>query len=314
MRLLADDQFAAAVAGVEPFGVGHGAAARAVEANPGAEFDEGASLRQFDGLFVLDADPGRTQTILLGRDGADQNLIAAGSSANLPPVPRSQGDDSHEQDRGQHHGKDDEKALLHGGRGGGHKHAGHTLGQKQVSVKLRRARMGCRTKVRDASGESSAIVVCCWGDPLLWPTSKPFTRRKWSRRLERCFWRPLARGWLRWNSTPGCRGSNRFARTPAMFGKKRWAWLSSTPLGGCGLTSSSSKNILLASAASSISGSIFAARISSLPAGGRCWRFLMERRAATQTLPARWASRMRFALWAWPTIATRSRLWCPAIA
>ena len=46
---------------------------------------------------------------------------------------------------------------------------------------------------------------------------------------------------------PGCRDSNRFARTHGIFGKKRRALRSRIPLAGCGLTSASSKNTSLAS-------------------------------------------------------------------
>lgn len=117
VSLLADHKFAM-VAGVEPFRVCDNArrraAAGAVEANPGAQLHKRTTLRQFRGFFVFDPNPGRPQTVLLDGNRADQNLIATGGSADLPPVSRGQRDQSNEQDWGQHHGNHDEKALLHG--------------------------------------------------------------------------------------------------------------------------------------------------------------------------------------------------------
>jgi hypothetical protein len=112
--LLADDKFAAVVGGVKPLGVGGGAAADAVEANPGAQFDERASLGKSGGFFILDADPGAAQTVFLRRDGADQNLIAAGGGANLVPIARGRGYDAHEQHGSQHHGNGDPETPLEG--------------------------------------------------------------------------------------------------------------------------------------------------------------------------------------------------------
>src|ERR1700678_1917581 len=52
-------------------------------------------------------------------------------------------------------------------------------------------------------------------DQLPW---KPFTPRRWNRRLDHCSWRRPPRAWLLWNSTPGCRGSKRFVRIRAISG------------------------------------------------------------------------------------------------
>ena len=62
-RLFADHEFAAAIARVEPLGVGHGAAAEAVKANAGAQFDKRAALRKLDRFFVLHANPSGTLAI-----------------------------------------------------------------------------------------------------------------------------------------------------------------------------------------------------------------------------------------------------------
>ena len=89
-RLLADHQFATVVARVKPFGVRHRAAAGAIEVNPSSEFDEGTALRQFGGFFVLHANPGSAQAVLLSRDRADQNLISAGELRRSPASPPPQ--------------------------------------------------------------------------------------------------------------------------------------------------------------------------------------------------------------------------------
>src|SRR5580704_10094753 len=120
VSLLADHELAAMIAGVEPLRVRNdarrSAVAGTVEADPGAQLHKGTSLRQFGGFLVLDPDPGRPQAVLLGSDRADQNLIAAGGGADLPPVARSERNHSNKQDGGQHHRKNDKQTLLHRGR------------------------------------------------------------------------------------------------------------------------------------------------------------------------------------------------------
>src|SRR5579863_5734931 len=50
---------------------------------------------------------------------------------------------------------------------------------------------------------------------------KPFTQLKSTRQSGRYSWQHPPAAWLLSNSTLGCRDSNRFARTPAIFAKKR---------------------------------------------------------------------------------------------
>ena len=63
--------------------------------------------------------------------------------------------------------------------------------------------------------QSSAIVVCCRGRYALRSDGNPLLHQNglgdWA--VVSGGFRP--RDWLRWNSTPGCRASNRFARTHA---------------------------------------------------------------------------------------------------
>ncbi len=90
---LADHQFAAVITGVEPLrgrdNARYGAATRAVEANSRAQLHKWSALRQFRGLLKLDPNPSSPLAVLLGGDRTDQDSIAAGGSAYLPPFSRS---------------------------------------------------------------------------------------------------------------------------------------------------------------------------------------------------------------------------------
>ena len=79
-------------------------------------------------------------------------------------------------------------------------------------------------------------------------------------------------------------------------------------------TFANSRNISRTSGASLASHLIFAAQTSNLRVGMRCWKFLMGRRAAIETLLGRSAIRVRFAPSACPIIGIPSRLLSLAIA
>src|SRR5579862_6460887 len=113
--LLADHQFAAAVARVEPFGVGHRAAAGAVEADTGAQLEKGTALRELHRVFVLDANPGGALAVFWRRERADGNFVSGGSGTDLAPVARGDGNES-EQKGCQRDAEDDENSAPGGRR------------------------------------------------------------------------------------------------------------------------------------------------------------------------------------------------------